>query len=84
MNSELFEKFNDGFLKLPDALKEFVNIPWSVHPVFEGVELKHIVTAKDTDGQFSYHLVRITPGKSIKNHVHETKLETKITQRNPL
>ena len=76
MNSELFEKFNDGFLKLPDAIKEFVNIPWSVHPVFEGVELKHIVTAKDTDGQFSYHLVRITPGKSIKNHVHETQLET--------
>lgn len=76
MNSELFEKFNDGFLKLPDAIKEFVNIPWSVHPVFEGVELKHIVTAKDTDGQFSYHLVRIAPGKSIKNHVHETQLET--------
>lgn len=76
MNSELFEKFNDGFLKLPDAIKEFVNIPWSVHPVFEGVELKHIVTAKDTDGQFSYHLVRIAPGKRIKNHVHETQLET--------
>lgn len=28
MNSELFEKFNDGFLKLPDAIKEFVNIPY--------------------------------------------------------
>ncbi|WP_347223788.1 hypothetical protein [Bacteroides congonensis] len=26
---------------------------------FEGVELKHIITAKDTDGKFSYHLVRI-------------------------
>lgn len=76
MNSELFEKFNNGFLKLPDAIKEFANIPWSVHPVFEGVELKHIVTAKDTDGQFSYHLVRIAPGKSIKSHVHETQLET--------
>lgn len=76
MNSELFEKFNDGFLKLPDAIKEFANIPWSVHPVFEGVELKHIVTSKDTDGQFSYHLVRIAPGKSIKSHVHETQLET--------
>lgn len=76
MNNKLFEKFNNGFLKLPDGIKEFANIPWSVHPVFEGVELKHIVTAEDTDGQFSYHLVRIAPGKSIKSHVHETQLET--------
>lgn len=55
---------------------EFADIPWSKHPTFEGVELKHIVTSKDTNGQFSYHLVRIAPGKSIKNHIHETQLET--------
>lgn len=76
MNNKLFEKFSNGFLKLPDGIKEFAKIPWSVHPVFEGVELKHIVTAEDTDRQFSYHLVRIAPGKSIKSHVHETQLET--------
>lgn len=27
--------------------------------VFEGVELKHIITSKDTNGEYSYHLVRI-------------------------
>ena len=43
---------------------------------FEGVELKHIITAKDTDGKFSYHLVRIALGCSIGNHIHETQLET--------
>lgn len=76
MNTKLFEQFNSGFLKLPDSEKAFAKIPWSVHPVFEGVELKHLVTAKDTDGQFSYHLVRIAPGKSIQNHIHATQLET--------
>ena len=44
--------------------------------MFEGVELKHILTAKDTDGAFSYHLVRIAPYKQIGDHIHETQLET--------
>lgn len=72
----VFKAFDCGSLKLPAAAVEFADIPWSKHPTFEGVELKHMITAKDTDGQFSYHLVRIAPGKSIKNHIHETQLET--------
>lgn len=73
---QLFEAFNNGALRLPAKSADFTEIPWSKHPTFEGVELKHIVTAKDTKGQFSYHLVRIAPNKSIKNHIHETQLET--------
>ena len=69
-----FEKFNQG--KLAGAEKKFENIVWSKHPVFQGVELKHIITAEDTNGQFSYHLVRIAPGCSIGEHTHETQLET--------
>lgn len=76
MNNNLFEAFNNGFLKLTNKTVEFADIPWSKHPVFEDVELKHIVTSKDTDGKFSYHLVRIAPNKSIENHTHETQLET--------
>ena len=76
MKNNLFEAFNNGSLKIPAKSAEFASIPWSGHPTFEGVELKHIITAKDTDGQFSYHLVRIAPDKSIKSHVHETQLET--------
>lgn len=76
VSNNLFEAFNNGTLKLPAKSVAFADIPWSKHPSFEGVELKHIVTAKDTDGQFSYHLVRIAPNKSIKNHIHETQLET--------
>ncbi len=73
MNNNLFEAFNNGFLKLTNQTVAFADIPWSKHPVFEGVELKHIVTSKDTDGKFSYHLVRIAPKKSIEDHTHETQ-----------
>ena len=76
MKNEVFEKFNEGKLSLPGKLVSFSEIAWSNHPTFEGVELKHIITSKDTNGQFSYHLVRIAPNKSIKNHIHETQLET--------
>ena len=73
----LFEKFNEGGkLLLPDATITFDAIPWSKHPTFEGVELKHIITSERTNGQFSYHLVRIAPNKEIGNHIHEKQLET--------
>ena len=63
MNNETFEAFNAGHLCREDRSIPFEAVPWSAHPVFEGVELKHIITAKDTDGAFSYHLVRIAPNK---------------------
>ena len=73
----LFEKFNEeGKLLLPEATITFDVIPWSKHPTFEGVELKHIITSERTDGQFSYHLVRIAPNKKIGNQIHERQLET--------
>ena len=76
MENEVFEAFNCGKLSLPKGAASFGGIAWSKHPTFEGVELKHIITAKDTGGAFSYHLVRIAPNKSIGNHIHETQLET--------
>ena len=73
----LFEKFNEeGKLLLPEATITFDVIPWSKHPTFEGVELKHIITSERTDGQFSYHLVRIAPNKKIGTLIHERQLET--------
>lgn len=76
MKNEVFEAFNIGNLTIPGKKIIFEQITWSKHPTFEGVELKHIITGKETGGQFSYHLVRIAPGKAIKNHIHETQLET--------
>lgn len=71
-----FELFNNGSLVLPEKTVDFAEAVWSKHPTFEGVELKAIVTGKDTEGRFSYHLVRIAPGCSIREHIHETQLET--------
>ena len=76
MTNEVFEAFNHGRMELPKTTQSFDKIEWSKHPTFEGVELKHMITAKDTDARFSYHLVRIAPGKAIRNHIHETQLET--------
>ena len=73
---DTFELFDNGKLVLPEKEVGFAEIAWSKHPTFEGVELKHIITAKDTGGKFSYHLVRIAPGCSIGNHIHGTQLET--------
>lgn len=72
----LFEKFNVGALLLPETSKSFETLEWNKHPTFDGVELKHIVTANDTNGEFSYHLVRIAPNKKIGNHVHTEQSET--------
>lgn len=73
----LFEKFSEGGkLLLPDSTVAFDAVPWSRHPVFEGVELKHIIASEKTDGQFSFHLVRIAPNQKIGSHIHEKQLET--------
>ena len=73
----LFEKFNEGGkLLLPDATVAFDSIPWSKHPVFEGVELKHIIASEKTDGQYSFQPVRIAPNQKIGSHIHEKQLET--------
>ena len=73
----IVERFSlEGRLCLPDKTVSFREIPWNRHQSFDGVELKHLVTSGETGGEFSFHLVRIAPGKAIGNHVHQTQLET--------
>ena len=72
----IFEKFEEGKLIVLEGTKEFNEIQWTKHPVFHGVELKHLITAKDTNSQFSYHLVKGTAKGCSKMHTHETQLET--------
>ena len=71
-----FELFDCGKLVAFGETKQFQDVVWSKHPTFEGVELKHLITSKETDGKYSYHLVRIAPNFSISNHIHENQLET--------
>lgn len=75
-NEKIFEQFNNGKLYLSKDIRSFSDIPWTKHSAFDGVELKHLVTASDTGSRFSYHLVRIAPNKKIGLHTHETQLET--------
>ncbi len=76
MTNSIFDAFENGSLRLPSSTVKFADIPWSKHSEFDSVELKHIVTANETAGQFSYHLVRIAPNKKIGDHIHKTQLET--------
>ena len=76
MKKEVFEEFNKGRFEIPGKRINFEEIPWSKHPTFEGVELKHIVKADETGGAYSFHLVRIAPGCSIMDHIHDPQLET--------
>lgn len=77
MYKNLFQMFElDGKLILPNTTILFGDISWSMHPTFQGVELKHLITSEQTNGQFSYHLVRIAPNKKIGTHVHKEQLET--------
>ncbi|BAH74641.1 cupin domain-containing protein [Solidesulfovibrio magneticus] len=50
-------------------------LPWQDHPAFAGVRLRHLVTAADTEGQLSCHIVRLAPGASLAGHVHDGQWE---------
>lgn len=76
MKKEVFEAFNSGKFEIPGKTISFDDVPWSKHPTFEGVELKHILKGAETDGAYSYHLVRIAPNCSILDHIHDPQLET--------
>lgn len=72
----LFDLFENGTLKTPAGEKDFSGVPWTPHPAFEGVELKHIMTSGDTGGAFSFHLIRVAPDKEIGIHTHAIQTET--------
>jgi quercetin dioxygenase-like cupin family protein len=50
-------------------------LPWHDHPAFAGVRLRHLVTAADTQGQLSCHIVRLSPGACLAGHVHDGQWE---------
>ncbi len=76
MNHDVFDSFDHGQLLNPANEREFSRLPWNDHPSFPGVTLKHLVTSEETNGLFSYHLVKIEPGHAIGNHIHDPQLET--------
>jgi len=74
--NKTFESFNTGKLVYQGKEISLDALTWNNHPTFEGVSLKHIVTSKESNGLFSYHLVSIAPNCKIGKHIHELQLET--------
>lgn len=66
---------DNGLIRLKDIILSAQTIEWNPHPSFQGVSLKHLVRAQDTEGRLSCHLVKIEPRCEIGSHVHETSLE---------
>lgn len=60
------------FMDRDDAAEE---IPWSPHPKFKGVNMKHLIKGIDTDGMLSCHMVRIDPDAILEDHSHENQWE---------
>lgn len=72
----LFDLFDTGRGYLDNQQHDFSKLTWHHNPNAEGVSLKHMVTADQTKGQFSYHLVNIEAGRKIPKHQHDVQLET--------
>ncbi len=75
-DTQLFEAFEHGTLLVDGKSVNLAEIAWWNHPKCEGVALKHLITSAQSQGAFSYHLVRIAPHKAIQTHLHEHELET--------
>ena len=76
MSKETFDIFANGCLSLPIGCKNFSQLCWCQHPNFSGVNLKHLITAEDTENAYSFHLVSIEPYMKIGEHFHNGQLET--------
>ncbi len=73
--SELFEQ---GAVLFPGLEVRAIEKPWYSHPAWNGVFLKDLVTAKETGGAFSYHLVRVSRNCEVADHDHESQWEWNV------
>ena len=67
--------FSDGKVVFPDKYVDASKTPWTAHQAYSGVYLKDLVTAKDTNGTFSCHVIWINKGFSVGDHSHGSQWE---------
>lgn len=70
--------FTEAPILFPDLEVRTAERGWYPNPAWDGVFLKDLVTAKDTGGAFSYHLVRVRPHCQVADHDHETQWEWNV------
>ena len=75
MGKELFQSFENGTLAHAGKQTDLCCCSWNKHKDFAGVSLKNIVTADQTGGLFTCHLVRIDPNHKIGMHTHPNSIE---------
>ncbi len=75
MEKSLFQQFENGTLVQAGECTEVGLCAWNAHKDFAGVALKNVVTADQTAGLFTCHLVRIAPHHQIGRHSHPASVE---------
>lgn len=72
---EITRFMTNGLITYRDREDVAGEIPWSQHPKFKGVYLKHLIKGTDTGGMLSCHMVRIDPHAILEEHVHADQWE---------
>lgn len=72
---EITDSLTNGAITYIDKEEAAGDIPWSRHPKFKGVYLKHLVKGADTQGRLSCHIVKLDPRAVLEEHVHEDQWE---------
>jgi mannose-6-phosphate isomerase-like protein (cupin superfamily) len=67
--------FTGGKVTSSGITVDVETLPWVEHGSFKGVYLKHLVKGDMTGGMFSCHIVRVSAGQEIGDHIHEGKWE---------
>ena len=75
MAENLFDQFDNGTVTIAGKRIETSGLAWNPHKDFTGVSLKNVVTADQTSGLFTCHLVRIEPLHKIGLHTHPASIE---------
>ena len=73
--NETVRGLSEGKIVYTDKELNVTDLEWNPHPSFKGVFLKHLVKGDSSEGKFSCHLIRITDGFEIGEHVHDGKWE---------
>lgn len=75
MDVEKTTDFLQTALNVHTPAKTLAPSGWNPHAAFDGVSLKHVLTAKDTNNQLSAHIVKVHPGRALFEHEHTLQWE---------
>lgn len=75
MEKDLFQQFDNGTLAGAGQEMNLGLCAWNKHKDFAGVFLKTLVSAEQTNGAVTCHLVHIEPHHKIGLHTHPGSIE---------